>query len=1073
MRRIRRRMQLHHMERLPEYLRLLRHSREEQSRLFDDLLITVTEFFRDPEVFEQLAKRFIPSLFERKGSGDQIRVWSVGCSTGEEAYSLAMLLLEEAARRDVPPTIQVFATDLHAKSLRFAREGLYPEAIASAVSADRLERFFTADQGGYRVRREVRERVVFAPHDLLKDPPFSRMDLVACRNVLIYLQRPIQQDVLAIYHYALNPDGLLVLGSSETPDGNELFQVQDKDCRIFRRRGVPGREPRLPRLTAGVGGAWASPGVIAPTVPPVSFGALHARMVERYAPPSVLVSERHEIVHHSAHAGEFLQVPGGEPTQNIFKLVRDPLRVELRAALHAAAEDGRMIRTRPITVPVDGHDRRVVVRVRPAADPDLQGFFLVIFDVVEDPPAPDESAPGAADTNTTVAELETQLDIGRQRIQAIIEEYETSQEQLQASNEELQSANEELRSTLEELETSREELQSMNEELVTVNQENRHRVEELSQTSTDLQNLIVSTQIATLFLDRQLRIVRFTPQVGELFNIRATDHGRPLSDFTSKIGYPELREDARRVLDQLAPVEREVQSESGRWILTRIVPYRTADDRIEGVVLTLIDITARKGAQEALRKSEEQFRELVSQVKDYAIFRIDLERRSLTWNEGVQRVLGYTEAEFVGHDRTTEIFTPEDLQAGVPDRELELAAREGSASNDRWLRRKDGERFFALGITSAITDESGRVTGYTKVMRDHTRLKRTEESLRESEERLRLAAEATGFGTYDHDPRTGRAIWSDRLKAIMSVDGEGPVDTEAALRSIIHPEDQGRLFAFLRTRIDPGAPGPHEVEFRIQGAGGETRWLRDAGHTIFEDKGGERKAVRIVGTVLDITDRKRHEEQMRFVMAELNHRVKNTLAVVEATAEQTFRHARDPQEFMVSFGERLRSLSKAHHLLTRSDWSGAWIEDIVRIELEQRIERPEQLSLAGPRLLLRPDAAMALHMIIHELSTNAAKYGALSSSAGRVGVAWELREENTHEALVVKWTESDGPPCAPPDRSGFGTKLLDRTIAFQLGGELKLDYRTDGLCCTLRIPWEPAVGIPEAVAEVAATGVKG
>jgi two-component system CheB/CheR fusion protein len=340
MRRIRRRMQLHHMERLPEYLRLLRHSREEQSRLFDDLLITVTEFFRDPEVFEQLAKRFIPPLFERKGSGDQIRVWSVGCSTGEEAYSLAMLLLEEAARRDVPPTIQVFATDLHAKSLRFAREGLYPEAIASAVSADRLERFFTADQGGYRVRREVRERVVFAPHDLLKDPPFSRMDLVACRNVLIYLQRPIQQDVLAIYHYALNPDGLLLLGSSETPDGNELFQVQDKDCRIFRRRGVPGREPRLPRLTAGVGGAWASPGVIAPTVPPVSFGALHARMVERYAPPSVLVSERHEIVHHSAHAGEFLQVPGGEPTQNIFKLVRDPLRVELRAALHAAAEAG-------------------------------------------------------------------------------------------------------------------------------------------------------------------------------------------------------------------------------------------------------------------------------------------------------------------------------------------------------------------------------------------------------------------------------------------------------------------------------------------------------------------------------------------------------------------------------------------------------------------------------------------------------------------------------------------------------------------------------------------------------------
>ncbi|HZW11406.1 MAG TPA: chemotaxis protein CheB [Phycisphaerales bacterium] len=1051
LRRIRRRMQLREIEVMQEYLDFLQLHGDEVGKLFDDLLITVTEFFRDAEVFDRLAEDVIPRLLSRRPDAEALRIWSVGCSTGEEAYSLAILLLEEAARRGAEPRFQIFATDLHGASLVAAREGLYPGSIASVISPERLHAFFTEEQDAYRVRKEVRERVIFAPHDLLRDPPFSHLDLITCRNVLIYLQRSVQLDVFAMFHYALRQDGLLLLGRSESAEQSELFQCEDKRACLFRRRTVPARQTRLPLLATGLAGARPDPRS-PPADQPLSYGALHARMVERYAPPSILVNDRHDIVHYSAHAGEFLRVPGGERTDNVFKLVREPLRLDLRAALHAAAEGRRMYRTKPVEIELEGVRRRVVIRVRPAADPDLEGFFLVIFDEAEEPRDASERGPDEV-AGATVADLEAELDLSRQRLQGIIEEYETTQEELQASNEELQSANEELRSTLEELETSKEELQSMNEELVTVNQENTHRVEELSQISSDLQNLLVSTEIATLFLDRRLRIVRFTPQVVDLFNIRATDQGRPLSDFTSRIGYPELDEDARCVLERLAPREREVQGERGRWFMTRVSPYRTADDRIEGVVLTLIDISARKSAEEALRKSEEQFRELVSQVKDYAIFRIDLDGRPLTWNEGVQRVLGYTEREFVGRDLTPEVFMPEDLQAGIPERELGQAAKEGAASNDRWLRRRNGERFYALGITSAIRDEHSSVTGFTKVMRDHTRLKLTEESLRESEERLRLAAEATGFGTYDYNPRTGTAILSDRLRELLRVHGDGPVRPEPILRRVIHPDDEGRLSELMGAWAGPDTAGRHEVEFRIRLEDSEVRWLRAAGHTIFAQDDGRRFPVRVVGTVLDITDLKRHEEQMRFVMAELNHRVKNTLAVVEAIAEQTFRHATHPEAFMVSFSERLRSLSKAHHLLTRSEWTGAWLEDLVRIELESRVQRPEQLRLDGPALMIRPDAAMALHMVIHELSTNAAKYGALSSSAGRVSVRWTLEPTDDGEMLVIGWAEDGGPPCEPPTRSGFGTKVLERTVSYQLEGGFTTEYRPEGMRCTIRIPW--------------------
>jgi two-component system, chemotaxis family, CheB/CheR fusion protein len=351
MRRIRRRMQIHHIEALGEYLDILRDRRDEPVELFNDLLITVTEFFRDPQVFEAVERDVIPALFEGKTAHDRVRVWSVGCSTGEEAYSLAMLLVEQAGRQEQRPQIQVFASDLHDRSLEVAREGVYPLEIAADVSPERLDRFFVREGGAYRVRRELREIVIFAPHDLLRDPPFSHLDLVVCRNVLIYLQRDVQQDVVSLFHYALDPGGWLVLGTSETIDNTELFSIHDKAHAIHRRCSVPTGERGL-RIFPISRAAGRRPHGESPQREPPGYGPAHERMVERYAPPSILVNQNNDVVHTSARAGRYMQLPGGETTRNVFKLVLEPLRIELRGALHTAAEGGAKgasVRSRPVT----------------------------------------------------------------------------------------------------------------------------------------------------------------------------------------------------------------------------------------------------------------------------------------------------------------------------------------------------------------------------------------------------------------------------------------------------------------------------------------------------------------------------------------------------------------------------------------------------------------------------------------------------------------------------------------------------------------------------------------------------
>ncbi|MDX1631103.1 MAG: CheR family methyltransferase, partial [Thermoanaerobaculia bacterium] len=609
-RRIGRRMQLHRIEELSEYLELLRDRSDEARDLAEDLLITVTRFFRDLEVFETLREEVIPELFEGKGPEDEVRVWSVGCATGEEAYSFAILLLEEAARREFPPALRVFASDLHEGSLEAGRRGFFPGDIEQDVTPERLQRFFVEEEGGYRIRKEVREILVFAPHDLLADPPFSRLDLISCRNLLIYLQREIQRNVVELLHYALRSDGYLVLGTSESVEASDLFLAVDRKKRVFRKRNVPVPEPHLPVFSSGRSGGLAAAKGPKPEGRPMAYGNLHQRMVELHAPPSVLVSPEDKVVHLSERAGRYLVQPGGEPTANLHELVRDELRIELQAVLREARDEGENVRSRPLEVRFDGDTGSVVLDVRPAPEPRHEGFLLLIFEerpVREGTPSSGgEEVEGqeVVPDDARVRELEAELDLTRERLRATIEEYQASREEMRSSNEELQSTNEELRSTMEELETSKEELQSMNEELQTVNQENRHKVEELSRLTGDLQNLLSATEIATLFLDRDLQILRFTAKATELFNLRHSDRGRPITDLTHRLGYDELRADAGEVLQNLAPVEREIQADDGCWYVTRILPYRSVEDRIEGVVVTFVEITERKEMEKALRRAK-------------------------------------------------------------------------------------------------------------------------------------------------------------------------------------------------------------------------------------------------------------------------------------------------------------------------------------------------------------------------------------------------------------------------------------------------------------------------------------
>jgi two-component system CheB/CheR fusion protein len=624
LRRIARRMQVNSVDDLHGYLSYLRTHPGESGALLQDLLISVTNFFRDRDAFAAL-EALIPQLFEGKTQSDSVRVWVPACATGEEAYSMAMLLLEHARKLDTPPSLQVFACDLDEEAIAKARAGHFPEVIVADVSEDRIKKFFVKEHNGYRVRRELREMVLFAAHDLLKDAPFSRMDLISCRNLLIYLNRAAQKRVLDTFHFALKPGGLLFLGTSESvEDGTPLYRTIDKKHRIYAHQPasrlglhVPSGPSSLLRAIEAQERGGNGPVVhgrrferdasvpFPPSPATLSFdrttlAEIHFKLLERIAPPSVIVNGEHDVVHLSESAGRFLKLGGGEPTSNLLRLVDPLVRVELRSALFRCGESNLPATVIDLPIQLDGHARLLDIRVSPATEVGV-GFLLVVFEVREPGPKPEDTeGPEAARQNEPIVhQLERELEQVKGHLRDTVEQYEASTEEMKASNEELQAMNEELRSATEELETSREELQSINEELTTVNAEMKGKVDELANTNSDLSNLMASTSIATIFLDRDLGIKRYTPSAVELFHLRPGDVGRPLQDLRQLAEYADLIHDAEEVLRNLVPIERQVRDE-GRWFQTRLQPYRTLEDHIAGVVLTCVDVTEQREATDTL-----------------------------------------------------------------------------------------------------------------------------------------------------------------------------------------------------------------------------------------------------------------------------------------------------------------------------------------------------------------------------------------------------------------------------------------------------------------------------------------
>lgn len=604
MRRLARRMQVARLSSLGDYYRYLQSDNNEVHELFSDLLISVTSFFRDPEAFNILANKVIRPLFDKFDDQASIRVWVIGCSTGEEAYSIGILLLEEAARRGAQPLIQIFASDIDDVALATAREGRYPKSIEADVSEQRLRRFFIQEDAYYRVRRELRDLILFASHSALKDPPFIKLDLISCRNLLIYLQREVQRQLCALFHYALRPNGYVFLGSAETIDAAQsLFAPVDRDARIYVSSGPSDKvAPALPQFTADFRAEDRRPIKTALPEQTAGLGQAHATALERSAPPSVLVDSALRILHLSPNAGRFFRPLEGPFSAELPAQIRPELRVDLKLALQRVLEKGESSLTVPMPVAFNGGARLVALHVTPPkqGDQTVAGQALVFFMDLGDAPTADDASETENGSHVEVKHLRQELAAAQDRLSTGRKEYEQATQDLRAANEELQSINEEYRSTAEELETSKEELQSINEELQTVNSELKGKLDVILSAHTDLQNLVAETEIGTLFLSPDLRIKFFTPRIHDYFNIGKSDIGRLVSDFSHRLIYDRLGEDVAKVLKTLSAVDKDIKTTDGRWLSMQVRPYRTLEGQIDGVVVTFTDITKLKRAEEGL-----------------------------------------------------------------------------------------------------------------------------------------------------------------------------------------------------------------------------------------------------------------------------------------------------------------------------------------------------------------------------------------------------------------------------------------------------------------------------------------
>jgi two-component system CheB/CheR fusion protein len=723
-RRVERRMAVQQIEQAEEYLRFLRETPAELDALFRDLLIGVTNFFRDAGAFEAVQRQVV-EILAAKPPGSVIRVWTTGCSTGEEAYSLAILFREQMEAMKQGFKLQVFATDIDSRAIDAARAGVYPSSIVGDVSPERLARFFFQDGGCYRINKGIRDTLVFSEHDLIRDPPFSKLDLLSCRNLLIYLEPELQRKLLPLFHYGLNPGGILFLGSSETVgDFVELFATLDRKAKLYRRRDVQGADrPVLGKFLPRA----SEPRSVVSSAPPrrrepeLPLRELTERALLARAPVAALVNERGELLYLHGYSGKYLQPAPGEAGLNISRMARDGLAHELTSALQRAAAENQLVSYAGLRVKSEGALSTVNLTVEPispsaVAASDVR-LFLVAF---EETTSVDEAQAAPADaeraTPETTSAMESRILVLTQELRAkdqhlrsTQEQMQTANEELRSSNEELQSTNEELQSTNEELETSKEELQSVNEELATVNSELQTKVTDLSRANNDMNNLLAGTGVGTIFVDHDLCIQRFTPAATLLVNLIRSDVGRPLGHIVSNLlGYDRLVADVQSVLETLVAKEVEVKTRAGAWYLLRIRPYRTLENVIEGAVITFTEITEQKRAQAALLEHE-ALRRMAAVMRDAsdAITVQDLDGRILAWNRCAEALYGWSEAEALGMN--IRALIPEDQREAA----LALVRRLTQAEvlePFRMQRLTKASAIVDISMTAtALVNESGQV----------------------------------------------------------------------------------------------------------------------------------------------------------------------------------------------------------------------------------------------------------------------------------------------------------------------------------------------------------------------------
>ena len=923
-RRLQRRMQVLQLDTPDAYIEHYRQQPEELELLFQELLIGVTEFFRDPAAFDALAATVLQDLVAGKGADDEIRIWVPGCSTGQEAFTIAILLREAMEGQRARPKVQIFGTDIDDRAIAITRLGRYRRPTAG-LSSERAERWFIEDGGVCCVVSEIRDMCVFSTHSIIKHPPFSRLDLISCRNLLIYLDADMQDRVMRTFHYALKPHGRLFLGSSESVTrATKLFAVQDKRHRIFERREID--RPTLPDLTTN--GRSLEPLSHPDATPKRADDRIDKstrRVTEKYNPPYVAIDSRDHVVRISGPAiGQYVEFSAGAPSFALFDILRKALRSAVRAVLKEARALQSVVQHENMPVRLSGRSRLVTLTAEPLGHHGAEaGLFVLIFQDVGAGAPSGTAVQTDSDSSEAFKALKQDLLTTKTQLQSSIDELEIANEELKSSNEEHQSVNEELQSSNEEMETSKEEMQSINEEIQTINAEMNSKNDQLTHLNSDLKNLLESTEIATLFLDGQLRVKSFTPGITDIFHMRDTDIGRPIAEVVNLLDYADLQHDVQTVLRKLALVERQVVLHDTKMTFTlRIRPYRTIDNVINGVVMTFVDMTERQAAQEILRASEARFRLLF---------------------------------EFIDEG----FCTLGKLETGP-----------GEPSDFRYLSANAG---FA------------KQTGVDNVVGKTIR----EAFPKEPEE---------WFDTYDKVMATGEPIRFERDLAT-----------------------QGRTLELFAFRFDDEA------------------FLK-------------------VGVIfLDVSLRKHHEERQELLLKEMDHRIKNLFAIVGGMVTLSARSATTPKELARTVQGRLGALAVAHQLiLPKHSTAQATLRATTLSELVQTVLSP-YLDLAGPEGSLRAEidgpeivvgakAATSVALVIHELATNAAKYGALSLPEGRIHISWVV----TKGRFTLSWKEIGGPRITtPPTKEGFGTVLVRKSVSGQLEGDLIFHWNPDGLVVLL------------------------